>query len=142
MRKIKVEKLKKEANKHDLRMVVFFGSQAVGKANEQSDYDVAILLEGNEKINDLREYNSLLSFLAEVLQTSEEKIDLTDIRTAPPLLFHEIFTEGKLLYGDEMDYEEYRAKAFRKYVDAQSLFILRRTMIEKKQKLLKEKIYA
>ncbi len=140
--KLLVGKLKKEAKKHNLRMVVLFGSQAVGKANEQSDYDVAILLEGNEKIDDLQEYNSLLSFLAEILQTSEEKIDLTDVRTAPPLLFHEIFSEGTLLYGDEMDHEEYRAKAFRKYIDAQPLFDLRRTIIEKKQKLLKEKIYA
>lgn len=127
--------------KHDLRMVVLFGSQAMGQANEQSDYDVAVLLKENERIDNLQKYNDLLSFLAEILQTSEEKVDLTDIRTAPPLLFYEIFTEGKLLYGDELDFEEYRAKAFRKYIDAQPLFELRRTIIEKKQKLLKEKIY-
>ena len=90
----------------------------------------------------MEDYNDILFLLEEVLGIPAEKIDLTNLQTATPLLLHEIFENSQLIYGDELDYEEQRARAFRKYIDAQPLFALRRAMIEKRQQQLKKKIYA
>ncbi len=142
MSKIITDEKKTEAEKHGLRMVVLFGSQVNGNANKNSDYDITVLTVREKNIaKNLKDYNEVLFFLVEALQIPEEKIDLTDLRTADPLLLHEIFENSELIYGDELDCEEQRARAFRKYIDAQPLFELRRTMIKKRQQLLRQKIY-
>ena len=128
--------------KHGLRLVVLFGSQVDGTANENSDYDIAILTERSKSIaRSFDDYTEILFLLEKVLGIPAEKIDLTNLATATPLLLHEIFENSRLISGDELDYEEQRARAFRKYIDAQPLFALRRAMIKKRQEELRKKIY-
>jgi predicted nucleotidyltransferase len=141
--KIITDKQKEMMKKHGLRMVVLFGSQVSGEANEKSDYDIAVLTVPEKNIaKNLKDYNDILFLLEKILSIPAEKIDLTNLQTVTPLLLHEIFENSELLYGDELDYEEQRARAFRKYIDAKPLFELHRIIIKKRQKLLKKKIYA
>jgi predicted nucleotidyltransferase len=141
--KIITDEQKAMMEKHDLRTVILFGSRVNGNVNENSDYDIAVLTTRVKNIaKNLEDYSDILFLLEKLLGIPAEKIDLTNLHTATPLLLHEIFENSKLLYGDELDFEEQRARAFRKYIDAQSLFELRRIMIKKRQQSLKEKIYA
>lgn len=74
-----MEKLKGLADKSQLELILIFGSQAQGTVHPESDVDIAVyskhILSEDEKIN--------LTFkLGNMLHT--EKIDLVDIKTAPP----------------------------------------------------------
>jgi predicted nucleotidyltransferase len=70
-----------------------FGSYVQGALHPESDMDIAVyskkVLSETEKINITYE-------LGNILHT--DKIDLVDIKTAPPILKREIFKDYKVLY--------------------------------------------
>lgn len=137
------QKLEKEALKVGISMLVLFGSQATGKAKTESDYDLAVLMLPIKDIGkNLSAYTETLFFLANVLGIAENKIDLTNLASASPLLQKEIFSEGRLLFGDTCEFASLKAAALRRYIDIYSLRQLRTKMINTKQKILTEKIYG
>jgi len=135
--KINEEKIKEIAQKYNLEMVLLFGSQVNGRAKPDSDVDIAYsvrkLLSVSEKI-DLN--NDLCNFF------KKDIIDQIDIRSANPLLLHEISTNCKLLFGQEIDYIKFRTRAFRVFIDSASLFRLQDILIEKRHEFLRQSIYA
>jgi len=140
---INQEKLKKEAVKNGIKMLILFGSQASGKAKSESDFDLAILMmEGKNIQKNLAQYNKVLFFLAKELGIAEEKIDLTNLNSASPLLQKEIFVSGNLLFGDDYEFVARKAAALRQYLETRSLRELRSKRIKKRQQMLAQKIYA
>jgi len=137
--KINKEKLDLASSK-GIELIVLFGSRVEKSATAQSDYDIAVLTEAEKNIGELSNYSNILLFLRQALNIPDYKIDLTNINNANPLLLREIFSQGKLLYGNPNIFAEYRAFAFREYLDAQSLFELEHYMIEKRHKMLKQLI--
>lgn len=135
--KINKEKIKKIAQKYNLEMVLLFGSQVNGRAKPNSDIDIAYsaqkLLSTNEKI-DLN--NDLCDFF------KKDIIDQVDIKNANPLLLYEISQNSKLIFGKEIDYLEFKAFAFRNYIDSESLFKLEDLLIRKRHKELGKLIYG
>lgn len=73
-----------------------------------------------------------------VFNAKEDKIDLTDLDKVNILLRYDVTSGGKLLYGDENNYAQYRAFAFREYIDAKPLFRLEDYLINKRQRLINE----
>jgi len=71
-----------------------------------------------------------------------DKIDLTDLKNANPLLCYEIYKNSQLLYGNELDYSNFKARAFCCYIDAIQLFFLQNCLLQKQHKLLKKLIYG
>lgn len=141
--KIDNQKLKKEAVELGIRMIVLFGSQAIGNAGVESDFDVAVLTEPEKNIGkSLENYNTVLFFLASVFGIFENKIDLTNLGSVSPLLRKEIFANGKLIFGSEYEFASLKAAALRQYIATKSLRELRSVMINKRQELLREKIYG
>ncbi len=137
------EKLKKEALKSGIKMLILFGSQASGKAKNESDFDLAVLMvEGKNISKKLADYADTLFSLASIFEVTEDKIDLTNLSSASPFLQKEIFSNGKLIFGDEYEFTALKSAALRQYIGSKSLQELRRKMIEKRQKMLAEKIYA
>jgi len=81
------------AEKYKLELILLFGSHVQGGLHPESDMDIAVysrqVLSETEKINITYE-------LCNILHT--DKIDLVDIKTAPPILKREIFKDYKVLY--------------------------------------------
>lgn len=134
------ERLQKEASQHGIEFIVLFGSRASGKTHrEESDFDVAVLTESGRDIHSsLGYYSEILFFLVDVLGIPDRKLDLANMNSANPLFRYEIVSGGTLLFGNQNDYDEYRAFAFKDFVDAKPLFSLERFLINKRQKLFKE----
>ncbi len=138
MRKMDEEQIKKKAAELGIKMVVLFGSRASGKEREDSDYDVAVLTTPEKNIKkNMKYYTKILFFLSDALGIPDEKIDLTNLNNANLLLAHQIFSEGRLLYGSRNLFDEERAVSYRNYIDARPLFDLENIIIHKRQKLLK-----
>ena len=125
-------KIKKLAEKHKIKFIVFFGSRAKGVPREDSDFDIAVYM---DEFHEMGKYSDVLAGLANIFGVFEDKIDLTDLKNANPLLRYEITREGKLLYGDELGYLHFKAFAFRDYIASKSLLDLEYFLARKKQKL-------
>lgn len=138
MKKFDEEKIKEEAFKLGIRMVVLFGSRANGKENENSDYDIAVSTTPEKNIKkSMKGYTNVLFFLSGALGIPDEKIDLTNLNNANIFLAYQIFSEGKLLYGSDDLFSEERAVSYREYVDARPLFNLEDIIIHKRQNFLR-----
>lgn len=135
--KINQEKLK-EAPSKGIELIVLFGSQAEKREHLNSDYDIAVLTVPDKNIKDFNNYSDILLFLREALEIQDYKLDLTNINEANSLLLHNIFSKGKLIYGDRNAFDEYRAFSFREYLDARPLFQLEYHLIQKRQIFFKQ----
>lgn len=131
----KKTEIKGLAEKYKIKFIVLFGSRAKGVPREDSDFDMAVY---TDEFNDLNAYNAVLFGLAEILKIPAENVDLTNLKNANPLLRYEITKEGKLLYGNEMDYLNFIAFAFRDYIAARSLLDLEHFLIKKRHKILEK----
>ena len=136
--KVDKERIEKYAFEQGIRFIVLFGSQAVGNRGENSDYDMAVLTTKEKNISVLEDYSEILDFLSKVLDIPDYRIDLTNLNKANPFLKYEVISSGKLLYGNEDEYADYRAGAFKEYIDSQPLFHLEKYLIKKRQSLLGE----
>lgn len=95
-------------------LIIAFGSQVQGTSNNASDFDFAIL---NQKPLSLEEKSSLSNQLAEKLQIPEDKVDLVDLWSAPPLLQYQIATTGKLIEGNDFNFLRFKVLAWKRYQD-------------------------
>ena len=96
------------------RLIIAFGSQVQDTASTASDFDFAVL---SAKPLDLTEKAKLSNQLAEKFNIPEDKIDLVDLWDAPPLLQHQIATNGKLIEGNDFDFLRFRVLAWKRYQD-------------------------
>ena len=73
-------------------LAYLFGSQATGQAEARSDYDVAVLFDGDVSTDD----RYLLTHqLTELLDTG---VDLVDLALAPVELVYNVIATGQILY--------------------------------------------
>ena len=141
MLKFDKEKLNDFAKKADIKFAVLFGSRAVERVADESDFDIAVSLkDGKSVFDDLKKYSEMLENFAKIFSANEDKIDLTDLNNANILLRYEITRGGVLLFGDSQDYEEFKAFSFRDYVDAKPLFDLEDKIIKKRLSFIKESL--
>ena len=136
--KMNKECMKKQAFEKGVRFVVLFGSQAAGNGCENSDFDIAVLTTKEKDLSALEKYSEILLFISEAFGIPDYRIDLTNLNKANPFLKYEVVSSGRLLYGDEDEYADFRAVAFKDYIDSQPLFDLEKYLIKKRQRLLEE----
>ncbi len=96
------------------KLIILFGSKARGTAGKQSDTDVAVL--ANHPLT-LEEKGVLHGQIAKRLSVSEESVDLIDLYDAPPLLAHQIGETGTLLQGTRFEFNRFRIRAWKHYLD-------------------------
>jgi len=139
------EKLNRFCRENGIIFVVLFGSRAKEDKEEKlfirqdSDFDIAVLTVSEKNIRkNMDNYNNILLGLCDILDIPDYKMDLTNLNNANILLKYHITSTGVLLYGNQINFEELKADAFRDYMDAKPLFNLERFLIDKKQKLLTE----
>lgn len=126
-----------------IQMIILFGSQVTGKAQADSDYDVAVLMIPEKNIGEnMDNYTRTLFFLAEALQIPDKKLDLTNLNNAGPFLQKEIFANCELIFGDAYKFASFKSFALREYIATSGLRDLRSKIIIKRQEILAEKIYG
>jgi len=99
-------------------LIILFGSRAKNTAGKLSDTDVAVL---SDKPLELKDKFQLTERLAKERGFNEDKIDLIDLWSAPPLLQYEIAKHGKLLEGDPLDFLLFKISAWKQYQDTAKL---------------------
>lgn len=96
-----------------------FGSTARGEAGPLSDVDVAVLLDENvARENHL----DIAAALAEELERSAPRIDLTVLNEAPPALRHRVILDGLLLLErDPRQRIDFEVRSIREALDFQHI---------------------
>jgi len=130
------EKISKIGEKYDLKLALLFGSRARNQQRKDSDLDIAIL--GNKKID----FKKLLQINYEFQKVFEIIVDARSLHNATPLFRYQVTKNSQLFYGTSRDYFNYKSFAYLDYIDNKSMFDLTHKMITRRQKYLKEKIYA
>ena len=117
-----------------LKLVVLYGSHARQRPppGPDSDVDLALLGCPREK---LLEADLQLSGLF-----PNHDLDVVRLEDADPLFRQEIMSVGRLLWGDPDLFCEYRAYAFRDYVDSADLRRLEQTLQRRKLAWLEEQL--
>lgn len=122
-----------------IRFVVLFGSRATGSPppGPDSDLDVAVYLGRRDGRPDVWR---LLEELSGVFPG--ESLDLVVVDAIDPLFRWEVMRAGVRLWGDPDEYLEFRAFAFRDFVDSADLRALERALFEKKMAYLRRRLDA
>ena len=100
----------------EVRLAYVFGSVAAGTARPSSDLDVAVLLTPDAG-------HAVVDRLTDALErASGRSVDLVDLSLAPPLLAHEVVSQGKLILSrDEAERVEFVTRAVARYLDTAHL---------------------
>ncbi len=114
---------------NSLKLIILFGSQATGTAGEKSDTDIAVL--GDRPLT-LDERSRLEEEYAVHFSVSAERIDLTDLSIAPPLLRYQVAQSGKLLHGTEDDFIRFKVLAWKQYLNTEKFRRYRQQSLENK----------
>lgn len=112
----------------NLKLIILFGSRSRETQGRQSDFDVAAL--ANHPLG-LQEKVEAVQEIAREFDMPEDRIDLVDIWSAPPLLQHHIAMTGKLLKGNKDDFLGFRALAWKRYLDTAKLRRARENKLER-----------
>ena len=115
---------------NNLSLILLHGSQVTGKTHAKSDTDIAVMQNGNAKDLDiLGLYGDLTNLF------KNDRIDITNITHANPLLAFAVARRSKLLSGSKEDYDSFVRTAFFKYNDY-------KPYLKMEQDFVKEKIYS
>ncbi len=124
------------AKEFNLKFVILHGSYATGLARKDSDVDIAVLGRAEISFDQSLKLSEALNDILHI--TGFLDLDFKTLDKTDPLFRYEVIRDGKLLYGDPADYEEYKAIATRAYEDARPLFELEQHLARKFQKHLNE----
>ncbi|MEK7130059.1 MAG: nucleotidyltransferase domain-containing protein [Patescibacteria group bacterium] len=119
--------VKKLAQKYGLFLVILFGSQATGKIHKKSDVDIAFYSDKKMSLYDIAK--TQIEF-EQALKVG--KIELVDLRNAPPLLLKEIAKNSALLYErDVFAFSRFKIYAFKRYMESKKLLALRAAALDR-----------
>ncbi|MBW2525765.1 MAG: nucleotidyltransferase domain-containing protein [Deltaproteobacteria bacterium] len=106
------------AERPELELVVLFGSHAEGRARTESDVDLAVVADDGCMLEQLR------LDIIQVLGT--DRIDLIDLRRAPPLLQMAVAKRGTVIHArDPAAFARFASLAVRRYNDTRKLRVER-----------------
>lgn len=115
--------------KRRLRFVILHGSYATGKERPGSDLDIALVGKQGLSFNDtMAIYEALDGVFGD---SKERELDVKTLHHADPLFRYLVIRDGILLYGDPTDYNEFKAYAFRDYMDTKNLRELESALLKK-----------
>lgn len=105
-----IEKLVED---YGIKLLYIFGSYAKGKNTEDSDLDIAVLLDENYNPMDKL---SLIGDLTLIFKRND--IDLVILNSASPVLRHQIIKYGKLVYMESEEIKVFfEVKVLKVYMD-------------------------
>ena len=126
------KKLGEKIKKFEFKVFILFGSRATSNFQKNSDWDFAYFREKELSENEKNQLWDILYTL-----TNNENIDIIHINTThDPLVKKEIFTKGKLLYGNEEVFSRMQDQAVFEYLDFEPNYIDQKEIISKRLELL------
>jgi predicted nucleotidyltransferase len=133
------EELERSCERLGVRLLVLFGSQSPGglPPGPGSDVDLALSFGRDASrvpVLDLHEQ------LAPAFPGGQ--LDIVLLHDVDPLFRWEILERATLLYGDVDEFLEYRAFAYRDFMDSADLRALERTLSDRKMKRIRERLRA
>lgn len=132
------KKIEDIAQKHQLKLLLLFGSQVSGKTHSKSDYDFAFL---SQKEFDFGDRARLRDDLASLVDFTAE-VEEVDLKQATPFLLKQILTNHSVVHSSGSAYEEFYSFAFRTCLESKRLFDLQdalyRNTVEKYRKIYAE----
>lgn len=130
------KRLAEVARRLGLRLVVLYGSHATRRPepSPESDVDIAVLGCHADKFWEC--YMALSEALGPL------PLDMVRIEDADALFRHEIMRAAILLYGDPDLFCEYRAYAYRDFVDSADLLALEEALFQRKMAHIKERLHG
>lgn len=131
------KKIEKIAKKHNLELLLFFGSRAKGKIHKFSDYDFGYV--GADEF-DYARIGELSADLEKL--TSSRFVEIVDLKKSGPFLLKEIVKNNVILFAKKYAFENFFSYAVRSYLEAGKLFELQKTLYNQTVNKYKQKIYA
>ncbi|MCG2690396.1 nucleotidyltransferase domain-containing protein [Candidatus Parcubacteria bacterium] len=129
------KEIEKAVKRRGVRFATLFGSRANGKTRQGSDLDIAVLDEQKETH---QRYGDLFNDFSKIFKG--HNVDLRMIKGSEPVFLYNTLMKGKFLGGNKQDFYNYRAFAYKNYVDSKPLFELKTKLLLKRQKLLNQTI--
>lgn len=129
------ERLAAAARRLGLRLVVLYGSYATLRPEPTSESDVDIAVLGCQADKFWECYMTMSEALGSL------PVDMVRIEDADALFRHEIMRAAILLYGDPDLFCEYRAYAYRDFVDSADLLALEEVLFQRKMAHIKERLH-
>jgi len=123
-----------------LTMLVAYGSRAGGSSmapGPESDLDLA--LHGPD-LGGWERMSACLGALGEVF--GDYALDATFLGQADPLFRWEIMRAGRLLFGDPIRFLEYRAFAYKDFIDSADLRRVEAALFRKRMDWIREQLHA
>jgi predicted nucleotidyltransferase len=111
-----------ETNTNTITLAILHGSRAAHEANENSDWDVAVL--GDHALR-ADERSRLRRTYAVQFNAPEEKIDIADLRADSPLLRYRVAMRGTLLEGTQKAFRRFQIEAWKGYLNNEKVFNIR-----------------
>lgn len=128
---IDVEKIKQAmprfAKKHNLSLVLLFGSQASGKTHPRSDTDIAFLAEKKMSLGEIAKMAFELS-----QEIKMGNIEMVQLNGAQPFLLKQVAQKSVLLYEKEPSlFAQFKIYAIKRFMEAKKLFDMRKESLNK-----------
>ncbi|BBO19982.1 MAG: nucleotidyltransferase domain-containing protein [Burkholderiales bacterium] len=123
-----------------LSLLVAYGSRAGATSvppGPDSDLDLALAGPG---LHGWERMSACLAALGEVFP--DYPIDAVFLSEADPLFRWEIMRNGRLLYGDPIRFLEYRAFAYKDYIDSADLRRLEASLFRKRMDWIRNELHA
>ena len=125
------QEINKIGNKYQLRFIIIHGSYARGEEKKGSDLDVAVY--GKKRIDFEKRMKMYGDFEQIFGNNRERELDIKTLHDTNPFFRFEAVRDGKLIYGDKNDFDEYYLFAYKDFMDSRSLFKLQDEIINRRQ---------
>ena len=128
---IEIEQIKSRiaslATKHGLRLVILFGSQVTGKTHAHSDTDIGVLPSSTLTLRELAELQLTLTSIFK-----RPDVEITDLKSASPLLLKEVAVSSISLYESEKNlFDQFRIYCFKRHMEDKGILTLRERALDK-----------
>ncbi|MBU3171571.1 type VII toxin-antitoxin system MntA family adenylyltransferase antitoxin [Clostridium estertheticum] len=119
-----LDELRNTCIKHGIKMVLLYGSQAMGNSNEKSDVDLGLLLK-----DDSYDFEDIIKDLMKVFNGNI--IDVAILNHGDPVLKFEIISNYKILFCEEDEiFLEFYLNTVKQYNDTKKFRILEKVYLE------------
>jgi len=117
------KKIEEIAKKHNLELLLFFGSRANGTVHKFSDYDFGYVSATRFDYVKKSELEMDLEKLA-----GSKFIEAVDLKKSGPFLLKEVVKNNQVLFAKKYAYEDFFSNAVRNYLGAGKLFELQKNL--------------
>ncbi len=133
------QRLERVCQELGLQLVILYGSRSTGTPPPGPESDVDLALVGRSD-GSLEWWGAASQALSDVFAGYE--VDVVLLRQADPLFRYEILSGGTLLYGEPLDFLEYKAFAYRDFMDSADLRALEETLFHKKMAFISQELHG